>query len=722
MPRLASSLAAAARSAGRVDRSKIAWDVGLRAALGVGICLVVGRATGHTVAGVTATIGALSAGMASHQGTYRSRAAVVMEAAAAMGVCATIGVLVGHIVIVDAFVTAAVAFGAALLVCLGPPGMVVGIQAVVGLVVFSQFRFPATVAVRDGGLVLLGGAVQALLVVLLWPLRRFPAERRALGSAFRALASYCRDAATDDTALLAPTALDGLDAVWRDSQPFGGDEIAAHRALAAQADRLRLELVALVRARSRLAADAAPSTAAALDGVLTTAGAVLDEVAAAIAEGRAPAGWQESRVSFRAAREQLAAAGGNGWAGAAAADAEGRVDALAGQLRAVLRTAAAPAGATPPALDEMMVGESGAEPLGRRSAAWVRQRLGILRSNLTFSSQACRHALRMAVTMAVAVAVSHAFSFQHRYWLPMTAMLILRPDFASTVTRGVSRMAGTLVGAGLVTLVLAELRPSADWLTAVVIALCFPATALVLANYALFSVFIASLVVTMLAFTGNPELHTAADRSFYTLVGAVIAFAAYAVWPTWERTSLPETLSGLAATEGRYAGAVLRAWADPATADRGGLQQARLAARLARSNAEAAVTRWLAEPHTGAGPDRATVLGFTAAVRSCVQAVLTLHAELPAGGPGHPAAETLAVDVERAFAAVSDQVKGVPPSCPFPPLRQEQLELAAGLRREDGDSSPDGADLVLAGETDLLVDSVDALGLVTGLGGVTEGT
>jgi uncharacterized membrane protein YccC len=720
MPRLAAPLADAARSALRVDRSKIAFDVGGRAAVGVGACLVVGRLTGHTVAGVTATIGALSAGMASHQGTYRSRAGVVLAAAAAMGACAAVGALVGHVLVLDAVVTAAIAFFGALLVSLGPAGIVVGIQAVVGLVVFSQFDLPATVALRNGGLVLLGGAVQALLVVLLWPLRRFPAERKALSDAFATLAGYCRTVAADDSALLEAGALDGLQAVWRDSQPFGGDEIAAHRALAAQADRLRLELVAVARARARLEGTAPPAAKIALDGVLATSAAVLDEIAAAVSAGRAPTGWQEDRVRFRAARDELRSLSvmeGGGWEGAAATEAERRLDALAGQLRAVLRTAAVPAGVGSGSLDEVMA-EGGVAPVPPRSgASWAHERLATLRSNLTLSSQACRHALRMSVAMAVAVAVSHAFSFQHRYWLPMTAMLVLRPDFASTVTRGLSRVAGTLVGAGLVTLALAELRPGPDWLIALVIVLCLLATALVLANYAVFSVCISSLVVTLLAFTGNPEVHTAADRTFYTLAGAVIAFAAYALWPTWERTSLPDTLAGLAVTEGRYAGAVLRAWADPAAADREALQRARLEARLARSNAEAAVTRWLAEPDGAGEPARETVLGYLAGVRSCVQAVLALHAELPAGGPAYPEAAQLAADVERAFAALSDQVKGVPLSTTFPLLRAEQLALAETLKGEAGGDGTATAAVVLAGETDLLVDSVDQLGHLHGLVG-----
>lgn len=721
MPTVLPALRETIRSATTVDRSKIATDVGLRTALGVALCLVVGRATGHTVAGVTATIGALNGGMASHQGTYRSRAGVVLAAAAAGGVCAAIGATIGHLFGPDIVVTAGISFFAALLVSLGPSGSVVGIQAIVGLVVFSQFDFPLSVAARDGGLVLLGGAVQAALVVGLWPLRRFPAERRALGDAYSALGRYAVAASSDPSALLEPGAMDGLEEIWRDAQPFGGDEIAAHRALAAQADRLRLEVVAVLRARSRLEAGGETEAAGALGQVLARTGAILGEVASAIREGRAPSGWQGERLGFRAAEDALrgaAESGPDGWASAAALDAGHRVDALAGQLRAVLRTAAIPAGVTLKALDELMTGDPDATVTTDRSGAtWVKERLATLRSNLTFSSQACRHAARMAVTMAVAVAVAHAFPYAHHYWLPMTAMLVLRPDFASTISRGVSRVVGTLVGAGLVTLALAELEPSPDWLIALVILFCIPAATLVLANYAIYSVCIASLVVTLLAFTGNPEVATAGERSIYTLVGSLIAFAAYLAWPTWEGTSLPDTLGDLARTEGRYAGEVLRAWADPDRADRAGLQKTRLDARLARGNAEAAVTRWLNEPRSRApfGPE--TVLSYMAQVRGCVQAVLALHAELPATGPGFADAAVLAGDIEQALAAAADTVKGSSPVATFPALRNEQLALTAGLRSGERGSMETTSAVVLAGETDHLVDSVDAIGHLLGLVG-----
>ena len=722
MPTLAASFSEAARAAVRIDRAKVYAGAGLRAALGVAITLVVGRATGHTVAGVVATIGALSGGFASLQGTYRSRAAVIMAATAAMALAAFLGSTTGYLVGGFAIVAAAVSFAAGLLVALGPSAMVVGIQAVVGLVVFSQFHFPAAVAARDAGLVLAGGAVQAVLVMVSWPLRRFPAERRALGSAFALLAEFCRSVPGEELPLLPADAMASLEPLVRDAQPFGGDEGLARQVMAGQADRIRLELVALARARQRAGDEEIRSE---LDRLLRAAGEALDEVAAAVRSNTVPSGFVAARDEFEAALARLrdgsspGQAGERdeaGWRGGSdVGDAVDRAEALAGQIRSAMRAAAALAGGDTAAIENLALAlEAPAVPAGRRFAVWLKERLSTLRANLALSSQAFRHALRLGVAVGVADLVSRAFPLAHHYWLPMTTMLVLRPDFGSTVTRGLSRIFGTLIGAGVVTLILAGLRPSPDALAAIVVVLVFPAISLVLANYALFSVLIASIVVAMLAFIGEPDASTAGDRAFYTAVGALVALAAYLLWPTWEGARLPDVLAGLVEVEGRYSCRVLRAWAEPEGADRALLQQARLDARLARTNAEAAVTRWLSEPEAAPhGLGRQAVLGLMTAVRTCVQATLALHAELPEKGPGVPGAEALGADVERATEAVACRLRDPLSPLGAPPLRREQLELA----------SRPGVPPAFAGETDLLVNAVNTLVHLVGAEGEkrTEG-
>jgi hypothetical protein len=83
----------------------------------------------------------------------------------------------------------------------------------------------------------------------------------------------------------------------------------------------------------------------------------------------------------------------------------------------------------------------------------------LLAANLTLGSIACRHAIRLAVAATVALALARALRLPHGYWVPLTALWLLRPDFGSTFTRGVQRYAGTTAGAVLATLFAATVHP-----------------------------------------------------------------------------------------------------------------------------------------------------------------------------------------------------------------------------------------------------------------------
>jgi uncharacterized membrane protein YccC len=297
-------------------------------------------------------------------------------------------------------------------------------------------------------------------------------------------------------------------------------------------------------------------------------------------------------------------------------------------------------------------------------------------------------------------------------------MIVLKPDFGATFTRGISRVIGTLVGAGLVTVALAELRPGRFELAVLVLVWCVGANLMLSANYAIYTVCISSLVVTLLAFVGEPELSIAAARSIYTVIGAALALIAYVVWPTWAATSMPERLADLVVAEGRYAKAVLTAWADPAGADRRSLQQARLNARLARANAEAVADRWLSEPSRPNACQQETVLGILAAVRTYLQGILTLHAQLPAKGPAFPQVTPFADEVAEAMFAVAQSVRSGAPHGRMPTLRSTQLALAERLsvpKRDEPSGRPlEDRALILVSETDLLTHSVDTLAHLVG--------
>ena len=204
----------------RVDRSKLAAVPAARCALGIAIPLVVGDFSGHLLVGVGGAVGALTAGMASLQGTYRSRVKIMAFAAAAFAVSAFAGATVGHLQGPDIVVTAVWGIAAGLLVMFGEAPGVVGLQAVIGLVVFSQFSFSAEQAALNALWALCGGAIQIVLVAVTWPLQRFPVERAMSSDAYRQLAAHLRSLVSDPSTLLDPGVLDKLRSALVETQPW----------------------------------------------------------------------------------------------------------------------------------------------------------------------------------------------------------------------------------------------------------------------------------------------------------------------------------------------------------------------------------------------------------------------------------------------------------------------------------------------------------------------
>ena len=208
------------------------------------------------------------------------------------------------------------------------------------------------------------GWLQILLIIVVWPFRRYPAERRALGDVYAQLAENARRIASDTSDFVAPRALAGLATVLTDPQPFGGTvEMAAHNALANQAERIQLELTALARAKQRLNDSGARDAAAALNEMSAVSAAALDEVSSSLREARSPMRLADQRDRFESALELIkpkpddhpTESDGQWWAGAARQEAYDRAQALAGQLRTAIRVAAVPAGGDPAALEKVAV-------------------------------------------------------------------------------------------------------------------------------------------------------------------------------------------------------------------------------------------------------------------------------------------------------------------------------------------------------------------------------
>jgi len=253
----------------------------------------------------------------------------------------------------------------------------------------------------------------------------------------------------------------------------------------------------------------------------------------------------------------------------------------------------------------------------------------ILRANLTLRSATFRHAIRLGITLALATALYRLIPLpiQRGYWIPLTALLVLKPDFTATFARGVARTLGTMLGAVLTTLLVSVFAPGQELLVILDAIAAYLAFSILYANYAIFSVFLTMETVFLLTFVTPQPLMTAAYRAIDTAVGGVLALLMYVVWPTWELPHVWDNIANRLDAARRYFVAVMEAYAHPETYDHLAIHNRRMYARLARSNAEASIQRSLQEPEPHR-VDADLAYGLLGAIDSIVQSVLTLEAYL----------------------------------------------------------------------------------------------
>jgi hypothetical protein len=663
-----------------------------RATFGVLTPLIIGFATHHVEYGTFAALGAVPAGMVSFQGVTRTRVLLVSLAVTGMAI--------------STFIGGAAAFGmpwalvpvimlwcyvAGICAALGPTAIVVTTQWPVAVLIASAVPLsPADAALR-AVLVLAGGLWQGALVVSSWALSLGSAERTAMAASYATLSSYAADLAAGGREPPMADTLPGTKAL-RDPNPLMRS--AARQSLVdlmEESERIRTTL-AVVRGTGPAGAEADgggpdrehpddhpdPGPGDAGRAVLAASAGVLGEIAEALRAR--PSQRQDHLDSARARISPDSTADGHPWSWAD--------ESLRGQLRSAVRIAQR--------LNDAQPGLSRRAPTRPTTRLPVRELLLTLRANVSLSSEAGRHALRLAIVAGVAEVIAQSAALPHGYWITLTVLIVLRPDYGSTLYRGLQRAAGTVVGAGLgVATVLLGHFGTWALLTALGLSL-LGAYAVLTVNYLFFAIFLTDYVVVLLALLGLPADQTAVDRLIGTGVGAALALLAYILWPTWERCSASEKFARLILTECRFAAMLLHAWSDPASDEARQAVASKLTARRARLDADASADRLTDEPERppmtkelgqaliSAGHRLAiTTLALEAAVGAHHAALRRAAQPAPLGAPVSPASSP------ASLADPSDRLPDPPARLPDPPTHlpdplQAPLDRLGGMIRQAG--------------------------------------
>ncbi len=105
----------------------------------------------------------------------------------------------------------------------------------------------------------------------------------------------------------------------------------------------------------------------------------------------------------------------------------------------------------------------------------------------------------------------------------MTALLVQKPAFFETLSRGVARVGGTLAGATVATLAISHWHMGNWWLATLATFFAYWGFATIQVNYALYSLFLTSYIVFLLGLNSLPGPEIAHRRAVCTALGASIA-------------------------------------------------------------------------------------------------------------------------------------------------------------------------------------------------------
>ena len=167
-------------------------------------------------------------------------------------------------------------------------------------------------------------------------------------------------------------------------------------------------------------------------------------------------------------------------------------------------------------------GESAEDPF-----EGLRPAIRTLWANLTPRSETFRYALRQGATLGLAAETARLLDLPNGYWVPMTALLVLKPDFRQTFRRDLERVAGTLAGAALATLLVHFLRLDPLTMGTLIVFFAWLGYTLVNVNYAVYAVFLTAYIVFLLDFGGLTPAAVVTHRALNTALGGGLALLSY---------------------------------------------------------------------------------------------------------------------------------------------------------------------------------------------------
>jgi uncharacterized membrane protein YccC len=222
---------------------------------------------------------------------------------------------------------------------------------------------------------------------------------------------------------------------------------------------------------------------------------------------------------------------------------------------------------------------------------------GIFRNNLTLGSNIFRHSLRVSFAVLTGYLISGLINLGHSYWILLTIIVILKPEYSLSKKRNTDRLIGTVCGVLIGALILYLVR-NGTALLLIMIALMTASYSFLRKHYFV-SVLLMTPYIILFFYLLNPNNFTLVlkDRILDTAIGSVIAFAASVfLVPAWEHTTIRTYMIRMLEENSHYFLTVSKAFSQQQNDFMNQHQLARKNALVALANLSDAFNRMISEP------------------------------------------------------------------------------------------------------------------------------